>query len=328
MENEISILSELPDSINHITNLDFFLQHHPENAESLLYGRYDQQITGNGKGNTLFITPEFIQQFGIRSLAFRDLNDPKNMSNFYCPAVYNANLFQRKWQDLRDSEMIRQCQLVFRNCQVVSFLDWTEVYDAVELWDGLLREVIGPIGRRDFDFIFYLGDVSIKRVFDTDEILDIISAFSGFGMVTVVVSEKEIEQMERVLNGINPNKGTSVFPMRSPDGNFRSVFNSIRIEQLLIYSPDHTLSVVEDKSFEFKDRTIACDKIPGPEKNYFNAGYSMGLLLGFEMTHCIALGLAFSGSYIETEMPPSSESLISYIRKWMEDLQMSCVPNH
>ena len=322
MENEISILSDLLELIKHINNLDGCIQHHPEKTESLLYGRYDQQISGTGNRTELSVTPEFIQQFGIRSLAFSDNENPKNMLNLYCPAVYNGNLFQRKWQAFRDPEIIRECQWVFRNCQVVSFLDWTEVYDAAELWDGLLREVIRPIGRRDFDFIFYPGNVSLKAVFETDEIMDIISAFSSFGRVTVIESENVIAQMEKLLNGVNPDTNTGSFTSRNPCGNYRSVFNSIRIGHLLVYGPDHILSILEEKSFEFKDRTITNDKSPGQEKSYFNAGYSMGLLLRLEMAHCVALGLSFAGAYKENELAPSTQTLLSYISEWMAALQI------
>jgi sugar/nucleoside kinase (ribokinase family) len=53
-----------------------------------------------------------------------------------------------------------------------------------------------------------------------------------------------------------------------------------------------------------------------------NAGYCLGLLLGLDPSQCMILGMASSGSYVQESQSPDVTQLISYLKNWIEELNM------
>nr|GEY94536.1 hypothetical protein [Tanacetum cinerariifolium] len=105
-----------------------------------------------------------------------------------CPLLLDL---QTQLQAYNVSETIYLSRALFRQCRTVAFDDWSALGAASELWDGLLMDVIKPLGRQDIEFIFYLGDSRQKLSFQVDEVLDIISDFAQHGQVTFALDEDE-----------------------------------------------------------------------------------------------------------------------------------------
>ena len=74
--------------------------------------------------------------------------------------------------------VIERLRMIFEGCAIIEFEDWASVYNASDFWYGLLSDVIRPLNRRDFQFMFSLGNPINKPVFETDEILDLMSGYA------------------------------------------------------------------------------------------------------------------------------------------------------
>ncbi len=53
-----------------------------------------------------------------------------------------------------------------------------------------------------------------------------------------------------------------------------------------------------------------------------NAGYCLGLLAGFEIQHCMLLGMAASGAYVQNETSPTVNDIQKYIGEWTDKLEV------
>jgi hypothetical protein len=89
----------------------------------------------------------------------------------------------------------------------------------------------------------------------------------------------------------------------------------------LIYSADDAILYSEEQQFvllrKIVDHRIEIGKYA---RDNFIAGFSIGLLLNLDISHCIALGLIVFGAYGENTETPDQSALLAYIERWIADL--------
>ncbi|UOQ69437.1 hypothetical protein [Hymenobacter volaticus] len=266
--------------------------------------------------------PKILQLLGVRSLTLNAQHDLSALANLNVEIPENAASEQHQWYYLRSEAVITELALLLLNCRTIAFDDWSKVAAASDLWDGLLTDVIHPLGKTNLEFIFYLGDLQHKLSFEVDEALDIISGFSRHGQVTLALDEKEAINLWMVLNGVHPDTPTTKQSYPDLKKKYFSIFRTMRITRLLIYSAYDTLLFTSQKQFVLARKRVAPNVELAPEaRQNFIAGFSFGMLLRLDIAHCIALGLIVFGSYGEVETSPAPEDLLAYIDRWQEDLQ-------
>jgi hypothetical protein len=144
---------------------------------------------------------EFFERFGIQRLILNAFPGRSAISDYFCIDRDKKNMISRNWNSIKNDVIIEELKTLFRSCHIIQFADWASVYHASDFWDGLLSDVIRPLNKKDFNFIFYLGDPTKRFVFETDEILDIMSDYSSYGKVTLVLDENEADRLWSILNG-------------------------------------------------------------------------------------------------------------------------------
>ena len=267
------------------------------------------------------ILPEILHVLGIRSLTMSKHYDLTNLHNihFELPAVA---IERYPWIFLRNKELIFELQLLFKNCQTISFDNWSGKVGASDLWNGLLEDVIKPVERKDLEFIFYLGDPQEKLSFQVDEVLDIISDFSYHGKVTFALEEDEAVKLWMVLNGVKRDSLVNSQTVADRNRKFMSVFKTLNVTRLVIYSKNKAMLFSKKQQFTLGGIRIGPTMdIAGDARENFVAGFSISLMLQLDITHCLALGLVVFGSFGEQKALLDQAQLIIYIDQWISDLQ-------
>jgi hypothetical protein len=201
---------------------------------------------------------------------------------------------------------------IFSSCRIIEFANWAEVDNASGLWDGLYTDVIKPLKTRDFQFIFHLGDITKRLVFEVDEILDIVGDYSSHGRVTLMLDDYEADKLWSRLNGVL----TSDFRPQEAKEKYRFLFNTMNIDVLLILHSNRAELFSRDWQFDLAGRSLVGIREPNARVR-FSVGYQLGLLLQLEIPHCIALGLIVSEVYTDQASGPGSKLLLDYMHDWM-----------
>ena len=227
-----------------------------------------------------------------------------------------------RWRDFRqDTALMGDLQKLFIDCQIVAFSDWANVHNGSDLWYGLLSDAIKPLRRKDFDFIFYLGDASKKLFFEVDEILDIISEFSLYGRVTFALDEVEAAKLWALLNGENPETVQFDFNSQGARKKYFSLFNTVNIAHLIIYSQRQAMLFSQGAQFEMLRRSENHDRPTDVERGNFIDGFGLGLSQKLEVFQCLALGIIAAGASAENGSIISPQQLCTYASKWLSELQ-------
>lgn len=270
------------------------------------------------KGSRL---PQIANVLGIRSITLNEPHDLEALSKLSV-TLPSGEIERHVWAFFKDEAVIQELRSLFRNCSTVSFDDWANMTGASLLWDGLLTDVIRPLGRNGLEFIFYLGDSSKKLSFEVDEALDIISAFSNYGNVTLALDDNEALRLWMVLNGV---KLDPPYEKESPvylKKKYFSLFRTMKVARLLIWSGNDVLFFSADEQFTMSRKQVdaSIEMAPEARRNYI-AGFSIGLLMKLDITHCILLGLIVYASFGELKTYPQIKDLSEYIQRWIDDLQ-------
>lgn len=228
---------------------------------------------------------------------------------------------QYNWKYVSERLNVKEMQRKIAGCQLLAFVDWVNLPHASDLWEGFLHDVIRPLGKKHFYFLFDLCDPSRKSIQQIDEMLDLISSFSTYGRVTLGVNENELNRLWMALKGIDPksNPLESGLPPIKEAGRF--VFNMINIDTLLVHPIDRTIAFSKPDIIEMRGRLVLKPKVQTGGGDNLNAGYCLGKLLGLDIWHSMVLGMAASGAYVQNGYSPDISDLISYIAVWAEELK-------
>lgn len=264
--------------------------------------------------------PEILRLLGVSSLTLSAGHDLTTLANFSIPA--NGASEQCHWCDLRNEALIDALQALIRNCRILAFDDWSNLTAASDLWDGLLKDVIKPLGKTNLEFFFYLGAPQKKISFEVDEALDIMSDFALHGQVTFALDEAEAVSLWMMLNGVPLDTPLAQQSHPNLRKKYYSIFRMLRITRLLIYAANDAVLLTNQQQFVLARRRVDNRiEMAADARQHFVAGFSLGVLLELNIAHCIALGLIVFGSYGELNAHPERKDLLAYIDQWQRDLQ-------
>ena len=248
--------------------------------------------TGSGSVSEM-VHKGFWERIGIRRLTV----DSFRYSSAIREPWYEDKTDLGKWSRLKDETLVKELRGIFSNSLIIEFEDWAGVDNASSFWDGLYSDVIKSLDKRDLHFIFHLGDVAKKLVFEIDEILDIIGDYSLRGRVTLMLDDYEADNLWSRLNGRSPGPFTSGFGSAEAMERYQSLYYTMKISALLILNGNQVILFSREGRFDLAGRLPAGIREVINTRGRFSAGYQMGLLLQLEIVDRIALGLAVSGGY-------------------------------
>ncbi|MET7253746.1 hypothetical protein [Dyadobacter fermentans] len=221
-----------------------------------------------------------------------------------------------RWRDITAQSGVDRLQRLFSNTRTIPFSDCSEIGHASDIWYGLLSEVIRPLGRMDWEFIFYLGDSATRHFFDVDEIMDVMGSFTKTGHVTVALDEQEAQGLwSQLFSG----KQTQPFNLADPyaRGRYRSVFQTMEVERLIIYSDSKALLLMEATHFEVMRPPVPAHTHNALERANFIEGYALGLESGMNASESLMLGIATSGSVPENSPYPVKTAVLHFLTEWI-----------
>jgi predicted phosphoribosyltransferase len=235
------------------------------------------------------------------------------------------------WNHIMKTCDMQEVKSLTEETNLFAFVDWVNLPHATDIWQRFLTSVIKPMAKKERFFLFDLCDPSRKSTQHIDEVLDLISDFSVYGKVTLGLNENETNKIWMALTGNPADK----VPALEVAGQY--IYQAMNIETLLIHPVDRTLiftrsltkNVTEGSSsemfqhpyqIEMLGNLVTEPKLLTGGGDNLNAGFSLGLMAGYEIHHCMLLGMSASGAYIQNGVSPGVDELIAYIEKWAEKL--------
>lgn len=217
------------------------------------------------------------------------------------------------WINLKEVVGLDHLIEMFDRSDLIAFVNWSIIYNAQTIWEGVYREVFPRMNRDSLSrktLFFDLADPTKRSQEDIKAVVGLISKFSNYCNVVVGLNENEAN---RVYNALKPEENTDA-PTLEEKGTY--IFNHLNIHLLLIHPVNRCIAVNRDGVILEQGKVVQNPKITTGGGDNFNAGYCFGTLLGFDIADSMLLGMAASGCYVRNGHSPSSVELVEYLLEW------------
>ncbi len=278
-------------------------------------------ITANAIGN-LGINVECIGTFGFPDIlpVFRTMSDKCTLYTIGDTISATALEFNESkvimfdpgpytnlhWKDIKDHLGFERLKKMFSGKQLISLLNWSEIENSSEIWEGVLDEVlpfvemIGPHPSFFTDF----SDCSRRSKQDIQFARDLLGRFMKYFNVILSLNQNEADLVAKAFD-LSQNSSDEKF--------IKSLYSVCNSNVLIIHRVNDALAF-DGKTFEKCD-TFYCETpviLTGGGDN-FNAGFCYSLFREFNLFQSLLVANAVSGSYVKTGISPGVNNLIEFL---------------
>ena len=278
-------------------------------------------ITGNALGN-LGIKVECVGTFGLPEIlpVFRLMSENCSLITIgetisatalefdnskvimFDPGPYN-NL---TWKDIKDIIGIEKIKQLVEGKQLVSFLNWSEIENSSQIWDGFLREVlpyVKPKGHMPYFFSDF-SDCSRKSKQDIQLAVNLLGRFRNYFKVTLSLNQNEAALIAKALDLEDHNADEEFI---------KKLYILTNTDILVIHRTNDALAY-NGLDYEKSD-TFFCKepKILTGGGDNFNAGFCYALFHKLSLAQSLIVANAVSGSYVKTGISPDVDHLKEFL---------------
>jgi len=233
-----------------------------------------------------------------------EFNDAKVM--MFDPGPYD----KLDWTGIKNLLGIDLIKQLISGKQLVAFLNWSEIENSSDIWQGILDEILPSILISEAlpYFIVDFSDCSRRSTKDILFAISLLGQFRNYFRVIVSLNQNEAEIILETL-GLADDK--------SDEDLIKMLFRAGLADELVIHRTNDALAY-DGINFE-KCCTFFCKEptvLTGGGDN-FNAGFCFARICDLDLLHSLIVANAVSGYYVRTGTSPDQENLIGFLKEMM-----------
>jgi hypothetical protein len=280
-------------------------------------------ITGNALGN-LGIKTECVGTFGFPEIlpVFRGMSENCTLTTIgdtisatafefdnskvimFDPGPYN-NL---TWKDIKNIIGIEKIRQLLDGKQLVSFLNWSEIENSSQIWDGFLSEILPYVELKGHLPYFFsdFSDCSRKSKQDIQHAINLLGRFRNYFKVTLSLNQNESDIIAKALDLEDHN---------SDEEFIKKLYRLTNTDILVIHRTNDALAY-NGIDYEISD-TFFCKepKILTGGGDNFNAGFCYSLFHKLNLEQSLIVANAVSGSYVKSGISPDVNQLLEFLKQ-------------
>lgn len=284
-------------------------------------------ITSNALGN-LGIKIECVGTFGLPDIlpVFHSMSDNCTLHTIedtisatalefnnskvimFDPGPYN----HLSWSSLKKITGIDRLKELISEKELVGFVNWSEIENSSQIWEGFLDEVLPEIhqtGHKPYFFTDF-SDCSRKSKKDILHAFELLNRFRKYFRVYFSLNQNEAGLIAKTLGidiKLEEEKLISEF------------FNKCNSDTVIIHRTQDAIAYDGEQYFQFDTFFCSEPKILTGGGDNFNAGFCFALLHGFNLFDSLILANSVAGLYVKNGVSPNLEDLKEFLEKLSRD---------
>lgn len=223
----------------------------------------------------------------------------------------NGQLNTAGWQHIKNTIGLDQLVGLYRNSDLLCFVNWSEIDASTDTWKGLLRDVLPKYDNRQPAF-FDLSDCSRRSDEAILEVMTLLQEFSKYCYVILGLNNNEARLIYEALFQKKPPKAFTRMGEK--------IFERSGVEKLVLHSSKEAVGydkqgMISADTFFIKNPVIST----GAGDN-FNAGFCTAQLLGLNMEQSLILANAIAASYVGSGKNGNLNDCIKFLQHAVTDL--------
>lgn len=198
---------------------------------------------------------------------------------------------------------------------LIGLINWTMTPHLTTIFNDLLTRVLPVLPPKDGGrtFFFDLCDPAKRSSGDLLGALEAIKRFQAHGRTLLGLNLAEAHQVGAVLKA--PLQDESPEGLKSGAQRIREAMG---IQCVVIHPRTGAAAATKEESVYVKGPFVENPKISTGAGDHFNAGFSLGAVLGLSLTACLTIAVATSGQYVRTAESPSLANTSSFLESWSQ----------
>lgn len=223
------------------------------------------------------------------------------------PGPYNT----LTWEGIKELLGFDKIKHLLSDKQVISFLNWSEIENSSQIWEGILNEIVPNISRNNLARYFFtdFSDCSRKSVSEIQFVLKLLGRFRKHFRVILSLNQNEASLIARAMD-LNENLPDEAF--------IKELFRVSNTDILIIHRTGDAIAY--DGNVVERCDTFFCEQpriLTGGGDN-FNAGFCYTLFDSFSLHKSLIVANAVSGSYVKNGISPDIDSLMDFLKEGLK----------
>jgi sugar/nucleoside kinase (ribokinase family) len=214
------------------------------------------------------------------------------------------------WDNLIERVGRQKLIELMHGSNLIGMLNWTMLPHMSRIWAKLLDEIIPNNQRHSSKLFIDLADPEKRTQSDILDALKLLTRFQDQVDVILGLNLKEATEIADVL-GL-PGKA---HPEEAIEENARAIRETLKVACVVIHPRRGAAAATEKGSAKFAGPFVAQPKISTGAGDHFNAGFSLGRVLGLSLEESLCAGVATSGYYVRTAESPTASQLAQFIKE-------------
>lgn len=247
--------------------------------------------------------------------------EPKSLYGCAAPGVATAMEFQNGkimtgaidslnglgWRQVKESVTLPGLIRLYAQADLACMLNWSEVINSNEIWEGLLREVL-PAAELKPNAIacFDLSDCARRSEVEQHQMLKLMQQFRKYFFVVLNVNQNEHNILYHTVLGKGP-------PMTLENSRLAEALD---VDLLCIHYRRGCVAFRQGQVCSVNNYFIENPVLLTGAGDNFNSGLVFALHCGLELEDALLVGNAVSGFYVSNGFSPGRTELLQYLRDW------------
>lgn len=219
------------------------------------------------------------------------------------------------WDSLMEKAGLPAFIKLLDESDLIGFENWTMVPHMGDIWKHILNDAMPKMRPREVKPVLFidLADPEKRSAEDVLEALTLISRFSKYCRVIFGLNKKEACEVAEVLG------------MRVPDYDAQDlrqlaefIYSKMDISALVLHPVKEACAIEKDGFYRVTGPYCERPKLTTGAGDNFNAGFILGVTLGFGLTDALTLGVATSGYYVRYAKSPGLADMDAFLKDWAQ----------
>lgn len=275
-------------------------------------GAYGTGVTYIGNLGYPSVNPvfdDFSKKASVHSIAEPGYTDAVEFDDGKLMLGKHESLKEVNWENLVAHLSEEKLLGIFQESKFIAMVNWTMLTQMKEIFDKVASNIAPKLTGERRILFFDLADPAKRSNEDIAHALKQIASFEPYFRVCLGMNFSESQQVGRVL-GVADGCPETHEGVREHSVAIR---NAMKIDTVVIH-PTHFAAAADASG----SAVVAGPYTPKPKittgaGDHFNAGFSIGRILGLGLAESLQVGVGTSGFYVRNAQSPSLQDMAGFL---------------
>lgn len=221
----------------------------------------------------------------------------------------HETLKEVSWQNLVERIGKDRLATLVGESTLIGLQNWTMLPFMSDIWQHLLDEFCPKLPPRAHRFTFFdLADPEKRNPADIAHAIELVGKFQQYFSTYLGLNEKESFEIGHVLGYRGATEGVDAIKAVA-----KFVHSKMKIAGVVVHPRAYAVAASADGVVKVDGPFVPKPLISTGAGDHFNAGFSLGKIIGADNEIALQLGVGTSGYYVRSAKSPTAEELAAFL---------------